>query len=390
MNNKNKSVSNKILVDTLSYCKKEKYRGFNKHDGLNSPILNFFLGWAKWPRLIAIQGVMRFPINLRPLLLIPKTYNPKGLSLFVRSYLNLYETTKDQAYLVEAEYLLKLLLDVKSDLNNNSTAWGYHYPWQDMGFFAHKKMPNAVVSAFVCESFLHAYKVTKNEKYLNVVEQCINFFMRDLSVLKDDENELCLSYMPVEMTMRVMDVSILIGCVIAKYCIYRPSDKLSKIAFRLINYVVNQQTDEGAWYYTDPSEDSHIRHDNYHTGFILDALWFYMEESGNNQWMPQYRKGLDFYAKNLFNNDGAPKWMSDKELPYDIHGAAQGIITFSRHKNEYSELVDNIYHWTITNMYNQKGFFYYQKNQYFTKKFNLLRWCNGWMSLALSVKQKYE
>jgi hypothetical protein len=34
--------------------------------------------------------------------------------------------------------------------------------------------------------------------------------------------------------------------------------------------------------------------------------------------------------------------------------------------------------------YNKKGYFYYQKKRFYTKRFTLMRWCNGWMSRALS------
>ncbi|MFT5133715.1 MAG: hypothetical protein ACI9SC_002188, partial [Gammaproteobacteria bacterium] len=32
------------------WSRKQQYRGYNKHDGLNSPILDMVLGWGKWPR----------------------------------------------------------------------------------------------------------------------------------------------------------------------------------------------------------------------------------------------------------------------------------------------------------------------------------------------------
>jgi len=79
-----------VLDQVYAWSRTQGWRGWNKHDGLNSPILLALLGWGKWPRMIAIQGVMRFPVNLRPWLLTPKTYNPKGLALFVQGLLDRY------------------------------------------------------------------------------------------------------------------------------------------------------------------------------------------------------------------------------------------------------------------------------------------------------------
>ena len=372
------------------WSEQQKFRGYNKHDGLNSPILNILLGWAKWPRIVAIQSIMRSPINFRPLLGVNKTYNPKGLALFAQGSLELYQSTRNKIHLHQAEALLNVLRKIKSPGKWAGYCWGYHYPWQDPGFFAPPNTPNAVVTSFVCEAFLDGYKITRNTNYLDSVASSIEFFLNDLTILKDTSDELCLAYMPLPMSMRVMDVSILIGTVIARYVNYSGNDKHLHTANRLVKYVVNQQTDNNAWYYTDPPGDSRITHDNYHTGFILDALSRYMDAVNNTQFINVYKRGLEFYAKQLFNNNGAPRWMHNRDYPHDIHGSAQGIITFSRHLSDYPGLADKIAEWAIDNMYHKDGRFYYQETRFFKKRFTLLRWCNAWMFRALSSLYKAQ
>ncbi len=374
-----------ILDQVYMWSSDRQFRGHNKHDALNSPILRTLLGWSKWSRLFAIQSVMRFPINVRSLLFIPNSYNPKGLSLFIRGLLYRYQSHQREIHLVEAQNLLNLLLKLRSPGNWSGICWGYHYPWQDLGFYAKTNTPNAVVTCFVCEAFLDAYRETKEPKFLDTVGKAIEFLLNDLVELKNSPTELCLSYMPMPMKMRVMDVSILIGSVISQYCVLSNKMEHMNNSKRLVNYVVNQQTDYGAWYYTDPSEDSHIKHDNYHTGFILDALWKFIQATNDNTYLNAYLLGLEYYAKSLFNKDGAPRWMSDKDYPHDIHGAAQGIITFSRHLDTYPELSQRIASWAINNMYNDCGRFYYQQTSVYIKRFTLLRWCNAWMALALAT-----
>jgi hypothetical protein len=381
----NKKRVENVLDAVLNWSRSQRYRGYNKHDGLNSPLLHLMLGWAKWPRLIAIQGVMRSPLNLRPLLGVKKTYNPKGLSLFTRAYLDRYRATGDKEDLAEAQRLLALLDSLRSSGNWHGDCWGYHYPWQDLGFYAPTNTPNAVVTSFVCLAYLDAYRLTSEQCYLDRVKSAIQFFLNDLTVLKDETDELCLAYMPMSMCMRVMDVSILIGSVIAQYAALSGDNREADTARRLVNYVVQRQTDYGAWYYTDPPEDSPIDHDNYHTGFILDALYDYMQAAEDTAWQEVYEKGLRFYAEKLFNKDGSPRWMSDKDYPHDIHGAAQGIITFSRHSKEYPGMVEKINAWVLQNMYHSQGRFYYQQTPRYIKRFTLLRWCNGWMVRALAT-----
>jgi len=378
----------KVWDEVSTYSATHNFTGYNKHDGLNSPILKSIFGHTKWTRIIAIQGVMRLPFNIRPLLFVKKALNPKGISLFLRSYLNIYSIDSHNVHLDTIHSLIATLVSTRVK-TISGYAWGYHYPWQDLGFFAPAGTPNAVVTSFVCNSLLHAYTITNDESLLRMVKESIEFFLNDLTTLKNEDDELCLSYMPLPMKMRVMDVSILIGSVIVKYYKFSGDDTYNKPADRLVNYVVNQQTDCGAWFYTDPPKDSHITHDNYHTGFILDALWDYMHASGNFDAMPKYEKGLTFYAENLFELDGAPRWMSNKQFPHDVHGSAQGVITFSRHDQEFPGLSRRIASWGLDNLYSGDGRFYYQKERFHTKTFTLMRWCNAWMAFALSQQLQY-
>ncbi len=376
----------RVLDRTLTWSREQDYREYTKHDALNSPLLSALFGHHRLTRILATQAVMRFPFNVRPLLGVPRSENPKGLALWVMALLDGYQTFGEEHYRAEAERLLERLLSLRSSGKWHGDCWGYQYPWQDLGFFAPKATPNAVVTAFVCEAFLHACRVTGDERYLEPARSAAGFFLNDLRVLWDTPDELCLGYMPLPMTMRVMDVSVLIAAVLAALAAREGDGSLRRTALRLARYVARRQTAEGAWYYTDPPEDSPVKIDNYHTGFILDALDRVMTTLTVDEWREQHRRGAAFYAQHLFNADGSPRWMSDRDYPHDIHGAAQGILTFSQPDlgQIYPELAPRIVEWALTRMYDPVGRFYYQQTRFYTKKFTFLRWCNAWMCRALA------
>ena len=56
-------------------------KGHDPYDALESPILRALSFGATWPRIAFTQALKRLPVNVRPLLLVRKTLNPKGLGL---------------------------------------------------------------------------------------------------------------------------------------------------------------------------------------------------------------------------------------------------------------------------------------------------------------------
>jgi hypothetical protein len=367
--------------------KERDYAGYNKHDGLLSPVLSRLAGWSRLTRLVAIQSVMRSPWNIRPLLGVPKTKNPKGIGLFAQTLLEHYETTGRAESLNEALRLLDWLLENHRH-DRTGISWGYQYPWQDVGFFAPAGFPNRVVTCWIGFAFHKAWEVTGSGRYLETCEEICRFLLCSPRRIVDTSDELCLSYVPdASVNWAVMDVSALVGKMLALTATALVKDNLKSEAKRCIRYVANRQTGYGGWFYTDPPSDSHIRHDNYHTGIILDCIHDYAAATKDTEFDTHYEQGLRYYAGELFLTDGAPKWMNDRVYPHDIHGAAQGIIAFMKPRAidlGYKPMAALVLEWTMTNMYNRmSGEFWYQQSWWGTKRLSLMRWCNGWMALAL-------
>lgn len=377
------------IQKVLDYAEQRDYKGYNKYDALDSKLLWFLSFRIKFLRLVYSQVVMRFPVNIRPLFFVPKTRNPKGIALFAMTYMNRYKALGKAEDLTKAEALLNWLLENPSK-GYKGICWGYQHPWQDVGFFAPAHLPNRVVTYFVDTALLDCFEITKNEKYLVAARDSINFLLYEPKVMQDDADMKAMSYVPDErVNWIVMDVSILVGSIVSRICKYAPDAPLMQEARKLVNFVVDKMTDYGAWYYTHPAGDHPRQHDNYHTGYIIDAILDYSDHSGDGSFMDAYFKGLKYYEEHLFLDNGAPKWENNKVYPMDVHGSAQGIISFmkaSRFDPKYAALAAKIAGWAIDHMQNQKkGYFYYQKTKLFRKPFTLMRWSCAWMSRGLSM-----
>ena len=76
------------IVKLLDYCRANDWAGYDPYDATNSRLFDAlpFLN-SRLPRLVLTQLLKRSPINVRPLLLIPKTQNPKAIALFLSALL---------------------------------------------------------------------------------------------------------------------------------------------------------------------------------------------------------------------------------------------------------------------------------------------------------------
>jgi hypothetical protein len=377
-----------VLDKVLHTARTADYKGYSKHDALNSPLLQGVAGGSRLPRLVATQVVMRSPVDIRPLVGVRKARNAKGLSLFARALLARHRMAGSDGDAREARGLLDWLIDHPAP-GFDGLCWGYPYPWQDVGFFARRNFPNRVVTSFVSQAMLDAYETLGDERYLDAASRATRFLLEAPKTLFEDDDRRCVSYVPdPAVTWIVMDVSALAGAVAARVGAITGDSDLVREGGRLVRYVVSKQTAEGAWFYADPPSASHITHDNYHTGFILDSILQYGLSTGSSEFEPAYQRGIEFYADRLFEPSGAARFMNDRLYPIDIHGCAQGIITFSlqqRHRGTGAETATRILGWTLDNMWDPaSGWFYYQRRRRYRTRIRELRWCQGWMSWALA------
>ena len=376
-----------ILMEVLNSAEEKDYSGYSKFDALNSPFLNALSLGNKWLRFLFIQVIKECPFHIRPFLGVEGSRNPKGIALFARAYLSLYEKTDAPVYLQKAESLIEWLLNHPSpDFKN--LCWGYNFIWQSTILLQDQFVPNLVVSAFVGEALVQAYRITGKERYLGAARSVAGFMIEDLPVLFESDTERAISYVPTEGDVVVLNIQVLTGAFLTKIWRETGEERFMEKARRHLNYAVNRRTRDYAWYYTHPRDKSLIHHDNYHTGGVLDGLLEYYEESGDGRYSDIYWKGLDYYQRNLFEPDGAPRWMNNKRYPFDIHGAAQGIISFikaGRHRGQYRSQAEKIAAWTMKNLYRRETRdFAYRKGRWMKWNYSLMRWCNAWMARALA------
>lgn len=374
------------LARVLSWAAGAGYAGHSKFDVFNAPSLERFGRQSGYLAAVLTALWARSPVDLRPFFRVPRSRNPKGIALFALAYLRRHRALGGAKDLQEAERLLAWL-DENSAPGFSGKCWGYDHPWVSVHFAVPRHGPNIVVTGNVAHAFLEAYEVTGEDAYLSIARSVVNFLLRDLAAPVDEPDCRSIGYVPGS-RWGVLNINGLAASVLARTAKHTGERALVAEARRLIVFLVDKQTSYGAWHYAWPANTSRVKHDNYHTGNILDWILDYGTLTGDLSFVEASRRGLEFYRDRLFLPDGAPKWRSDRRYPADAHSAAQGIVTFAKAAMEldpaYLEHARRAAQWAIDHLQHPEGWFMYQKGRFWTKRYTLMRWCNGWMSYGLA------
>ncbi|MEM8994510.1 MAG: hypothetical protein AAGF23_06930 [Acidobacteriota bacterium] len=374
------------LDAVLTWARGEDYFGHSKFDAFNSPVVRAAVPNIRLLRAVVAALWARSPVNPRPLLRTRKFRNPKGVALFAVSYLRRYRIFGDSADLEEAKRLLRWL-EANIARGYSGPCWGYDHDWYGLHFVAPKDSPNIIVTGNVAYAFTEAYEVTGDGAYLEVARGVVRFLLEDLGCSVDTPEMRNIGYIPGNV-WGVININGIAASILSRVGRYTGDGALTAEARRLIAFLVDKQTDDGAWHYAWPAKSSNVAHDNYHTGNVLDWLMDYRRYAGDDRFEEATRRGLDFFAEHLFEADGLPKWRSDRTYPADAHGAGQAAVTFSKAAVEldgrYLDDARRVAGWALRHLQHPDGYFHYQKGRFVTKRYTLMRWCNAWMAFGLS------
>lgn len=396
-----KKMNDKGIIESFnrlkSYCESEHYKGWDPYDGLNSKVFQALplLKKSALCREVVIQGFKRNPINLRRIALVPKEYNAKGIGLFLQGYCNLVKAVRkhpewsvqlgtEDELLAKVREIANLLMSVQSKGDYHGACWGYNFDWQARGgLFFPKYTPTVVATNFCATALMEAYELAGQKEWLDASLSSAEFVTKDLhrTTIKDG---FLFSYSIMPGNDTVYNASLL-GSRLLSYCYkYTGNEEYRQLAEESVKACCNGQREDGAWVYGLLPVQQWV--DSFHTGYNLDGLIAYEENTGDTKYHEHIEKGFKYYIEHFFEPDGTPKYYDNKMFPIDIHCPGQLLVTLSRlHKfNENQELATKFLNWTVKNMQDKKGFFYYQLKKGISSKISYMRWSNAFMFYAMS------
>ena len=357
------------------------WQAYDPFDGLNAWLRPLAIG--KLGRQLLLQGVKRFPWNLRPLLGIRPATSSKGMGYFARAYFKLYQVWNSQTYLQRAQNCLSWLLS-HATRGYSGLCWGNHFDYQSRVFYLPKGVPTVVWTAHIGHAFLDAHDLVGQPAYLEAIQSICQFIATDLE-RRSESPGVCISYIPGGY-YPVHNSNMLAAAVLARAYALTGDTTLREIAAQAVTYTVARQRGDGSWWYGE-AEDLHWV-DNWHTAYVLDSLWWYMKSTDDWTHQEVFRRGATFWVQNFFLADGTPKFYADRTYPIDIQAAAQAIETLCLLSEIYDPTCLDAAHrvalWTITHMQHPDGHFYYERTRWWLNRTPMLHWGQATMLHALA------
>jgi hypothetical protein len=370
-----------------NWLEKNDYRGYDTFDGLNSRLLRPLTFNNKLLRQVLQQGVRRFPINVRPLLGIAKGHSTKGMGYLARGFMRLQEATGDKAWGDKAEFALKWLIENESP-DYSGACWGNHFDYQSRSFYLPKGEPTVVWTSLIGHAFLDAYDHFQRDSFLEVAVSSCEHIVRDLATFADG-NGLCISYIP-SMNQQVHNSNTLGGSLLARTYSYTHNESYRVLAQKSMQYTAQHQRADSSWYYGEAANLHWV--DNFHSAYVLDCFKYYGQCTGDDRYEKTLASGYEYWKKTFFLADGTPRYYDYKTLPIDIQCCSQAIDTlvfFHDRDPENLELALRIARWTIENMQDRAGYFYYRRySSWLVNKTPTLHWGQATMLCALAGLHK--
>jgi rhamnogalacturonyl hydrolase YesR len=263
--------------------------------------------------------------------------------------------------------------------------WGNHFDFTTRSGRITAHESTIVWSGLIGQAFVEAYAVTAEPRFLESAESICDWILK-LPRERTSTGD-CLSYV-ADKQSSIHNSNMLGAAMLA--CTWKHSGRpeLLEMARQAMRYSCTRQRPDGSWWYGELPMHHWI--DNFHTGYNLDSLKRYLEATGETEFEPFLERGYQYFRRTFFEPSGRPRYYHDRTYPVDIQCAAQAIDTlcfFSDRDPTALPQAATVARWTIANMQDRSGYFYYRRYPWLTARTPYFHWGQATMFKALTHLQ---
>ncbi len=215
----------------------------------------------------------------------------------------LYEATGDFSHLENAVHFLTELKKSRCP-QFKEYCWGYPFNWVWRGGVIKEQTPLITTTPYVYEAFLQVCELHSRDEWKPILESIARHATIDIKAFRTSEAASCCSYTPFD-EGGVINAAAYRAFLLTSASRIFSNDEYWKVAERNLNFVLETQNRDGSWYYAVDGVRDFV--DHYHTCFVMKALAKIHALTGNEACLETLSKGVAYYLKDLFAEDGLPK-----------------------------------------------------------------------------------
>jgi len=215
----------------------------------------------------------------------------------------LHEATGNPAHLEKAVHLLNVLRETRSP-GFKEYCWGYPFDWVTRNGVIKAHTPLITTTPYVFEAFLQIHQLKPRDEWRCILESIVRHAISDIKDFKFSEGANTCSYTPDDKG-GVVNASAYRATLLVSAAKYLGDDELLEIARGNVNFVLAAQNADGSWPYAKDGVRDFV--DHFHTCFVMKALAKIHRLTGEARILGALKRGVDYYLKNLFAEDGLPR-----------------------------------------------------------------------------------
>jgi len=215
----------------------------------------------------------------------------------------LSRVTGEEKFHRRAVHFLEVLKETRCPAYKNY-AWGYPFTWETRFGTMESGIPLITTVPYAYEAFREVYLIDQDPGWREVMLSTAQHVFEDYQDQPTSAKGANCSYYPNH-EHGVINASAYRAFTLTQAAVDFSDDRYLKTAEKNLNFIFETQNADGSWFYSTEGERNFV--DHFHTCFVLKALAKIETITHNPDCTKAIASGVDYYVKNLFDEQGFPK-----------------------------------------------------------------------------------
>ena len=233
----------------------------------------------------------------------PRMRLPISDAHFAMGFARLHRVTGDRRHLDRAVHFLEVLEATRCP-GFQRHGWGYPFDWRTRNGVIPRGTPLITTTPYCYEAFADVFRIDGQERWRQVMRSTADHVLLDYRDLEAGPDAATCTYTPTG-GERVVNASAYRAFTLFSAWREFGDERYRSTAERNLNFVLQSQQADGSWPYAMDGVRPFV--DHFHTCFVMKALAKIETLTGHPGCKAALARGVDFYLRNLFDEDGLPR-----------------------------------------------------------------------------------